>query len=253
MIRKISTVFMILIAISMQGCATYSTPRDELISKVLVPPKGQALIYIIRAPGDKGRLRAMPFSFNEEKIGDVCEDQYMYVHAWPMQMLLPQADGSVYKLTVQANRTYYLQYGFESSFFEAVLDPFTLERPHFNVLSDTKGKGFVNKYRLSGEFRRVIIGRSTAVSINETNLSTISNDDNLYEYIYENNTKKGSVTVTGTFDIRNSAINKIKDICLVKNIAILTNSASIATNASFLTLSEKLTGNKLHMQFECIY
>jgi len=54
MLKILATTTLILSVIILNGCATYSKQSEEIISKALSPPTGQALIYNITGSDSNG-------------------------------------------------------------------------------------------------------------------------------------------------------------------------------------------------------
>jgi len=230
----------------------YGDKHEELVSKAMSPTDGHALIYIIRAPGGKGRAWSLPFIFNREEIGKLWADQYLYVFSTPMNMLLQLADGSTHQLGIKENKTYYILYGFESSFLDAILDPFNWERSHFRVLDKTEGEKLVNSYRLTGNFKRVTIGQNIVKNV-VPNIKFVNGNDVSYEYVYNSDLRTGSVTISGKDNLRENAINTIKNICEIKNVALTTKDITKYSHPRIITHDEKYSNNTLYIKFECVY
>ena len=228
-----------LIAITIYGCSVSDALKIyDLQSKSLQPPEGMSLIYLIKNEGFG--LNTDTFKFGDKAIGEYSKGQYLYYFTYPMGLQFIGKNDTILNIDLEAGEITYLLFISEL-------------KPKVNVywvkLKPDEGRRYINKYHLSSARQNVILGNKPIYNKAEKNKKTVPQS----QLIYDDNSKKGSVSIIGSIKKRKQLLKQIERICSTKNIAIKVGGNQHQNGASYTTLSEMYTNGKLSIEFMCMY
>jgi hypothetical protein len=142
--RKLMVFFVVVLILSLLGCATNRRAPEELNlnAKKMTPPEGQALVYFLR-PTNYGGGQGMMLMINQKPIGKTYGGLFLYRVLDPGKYIFTSKaeNTSELALNVLADKTYYLEQQVKMGFFSG--------RANLVLLDNVEGKEKLMKSSLA--------------------------------------------------------------------------------------------------------
>ena len=268
--KRLLTIILLINLFLITSCAKYAPANLHAQSRTLKPENNLGLVYVIRPKSNGGKLLKLPltFTYNNQKVGTLWAGQYLYFNVEPMQMTFNGENGSILKLNINKNKTYFIEHlamgGVGASFGGAKPLPIT------RILSEPEGRDLINQYRLTGKMNVVTLTKAgthtseklatqkplqpskpiKSKSAHAAKQAVIKDSMN-----YNDGTKLGHVTIaTGSQKKRRKkAISMIEALCSTKNVALKVGASHHKGGATYTTMNESLSNGQLTIDFSCAY
>jgi hypothetical protein len=247
MIRKeMKSIFISLILSVLAGCSSSAPPLQNLLSKELKPPMDAALIYIVRPYSFVGVVRSPDFSINNQMIGEIENERYLYFYTYPTELnfvtnsylSIEGRKSELLKIKFEAGKRYFLKFSFAEG---------------YSQLSQQEGVKYINELKMGGNFKPYLIGNKSLNPPSHAAKQQATLEVMHKDYLkYDDNTREGVIKFAVEIEKREVVIGRIEEICNTKNIVLIAD-AQRKGGASFKTLDETFENNMIEIKFQCLY